>query len=83
MTIRAIRCQKLLGEANFCGLNCGPVFVASGKSSSFSYLEEDESRPRSCESGKNRFYNNLRVRGDCLSTRKSCKTSTFVGWIVG
>jgi hypothetical protein len=30
-----------------------------------------------------RFYNDLQVRGDCLSTRKSCKTSHFVGWVVG
>ena len=29
------------------------------------------------------FYNDLQVRGDCLSTRKSCKTSHFVGWVVG
>ena len=30
-----------------------------------------------------RFYNDLQVRGGCLSTRKSYKTSHFVGWIVG
>ena len=30
-----------------------------------------------------RFYNDLQVRGDCLSTRKSYKTSHFVGWVVG
>ena len=30
-----------------------------------------------------RLFNNLQVRGDCLSTRKSYKTSLFVGWVVG
>ena len=30
-----------------------------------------------------RFLNDLQVRGDCLSTRKSCKTHHFVGWAVG
>src|SRR4029077_16797621 len=29
------------------------------------------------------FYNNLQDRGDCQTTRKSCKTSHFVGWVVG
>jgi len=29
------------------------------------------------------FFDNLQVRGDCLSTRKSYKTSLFVGWVVG
>ena len=30
-----------------------------------------------------RFYNDLQIRGGCLSTRKSYKTSHFVGWVVG
>jgi hypothetical protein len=35
-----------------------------------------------CESGSIRFYKNLHMRGDCLSTRKSHKTSHFVGvWV--
>jgi len=29
------------------------------------------------------FYNNLQQRGDCQNTRKSHKTSSFVGWVVG
>jgi len=30
-----------------------------------------------------RFYNNLQERGDCQSTRKSHKSLTPVGWVVG
>jgi len=30
-----------------------------------------------------RFYNDLLTRGDCLNTRKSGKTASFVGWVVG
>jgi hypothetical protein len=40
-------------------------------------------RPLPCQSSVIRFYNDLQLRGGCLSTRKSCKTSLFVGWIVG
>jgi hypothetical protein len=29
------------------------------------------------------FTTTYKDRGDCQSTRKSCKTSHFVGWIVG
>jgi hypothetical protein len=30
-----------------------------------------------------RLFNDLTDRGDCLNTRKSCKASEFVGWVVG
>ena len=29
------------------------------------------------------FFNDLQHRGDCQSTRKSCKTGEVVGWTVG
>jgi hypothetical protein len=35
---------------------------------------------KACQGGAIRFFNDLQPRGDCLSTRKSCKTSRFVGW---
>jgi hypothetical protein len=37
-------------------------------------------RPRPYQSSVVRFYNNLQDRGDCQTTRKSHKTSHFVGW---
>jgi hypothetical protein len=40
-------------------------------------------RPRPYQSSVVRFYNNLQDRGDCQTTRKSHKTSHFVGWAVG
>jgi|SRR6516164_7620702 hypothetical protein len=36
-----------------------------------------------CESDTIWFYNNLQDRGDCQSSRKSYKTSSSLGWIVG
>ena len=36
-----------------------------------------------CQRCSVRFYNNLQDRGDCQSSRKSYKTSIFVGWVVG
>jgi hypothetical protein len=36
-----------------------------------------------CQSSPDRLYNDLQSRGDCLNTRKSYKTSHFVGWVVG
>src|SRR6185437_6655881 len=41
------------------------------------------SRPRPYQRRVVRFYNNLQDRGDCQNTRKSCRTSHFVGWTVG
>jgi len=35
------------------------------------------------QSGAVRLYNDLQHRGDCQSTRKSCKTARIVGWAVG
>ena len=43
-------------------------------------------RPRPYQGCVNRFYKvykNLQDRGDCQTPRKSCKTSHFVGWVVG
>jgi len=40
-------------------------------------------RPRPYQGGVVRFYNNLRGRGDCQTTRKSYKTSHIVGRVVG
>ena len=40
-------------------------------------------RPRPYQSSVIWFYNNLQDRGDCQNTRKSYKTSHFVGWVVG
>jgi len=40
-------------------------------------------RPRPYQRSVDWFYNNLQDRGDCQTTRKSCKTSHFVGWVVG
>jgi hypothetical protein len=40
-------------------------------------------RPRPYQSSVVMFYNNLQDRGDCQTTRKSHKTSHFVGWVVG
>jgi hypothetical protein len=40
-------------------------------------------RPRPYQGSVVRFYNNLQDRGDCQTTRKSHKTSHFVGWVVG
>ena len=40
-------------------------------------------RPLPCQSSQDRFYNNLEDRGDCQNTRKSYKTSLYVGWSVG
>ena len=40
-------------------------------------------RPRPYQSSVIWFYNNLQHRGDCQNTRKSYKTSQFVGWVVG
>src|SRR5258708_28271175 len=40
-------------------------------------------RPRPYQGSVVRFYNNLQDRGDCQNTRKSHKTSHFVGWVVG
>jgi hypothetical protein len=40
-------------------------------------------RPRPYQGSVVRFYSNLQDRGDCQTTRKSCKTSQVVGWVVG
>jgi hypothetical protein len=40
-------------------------------------------RPLPRQSSVLRFYNDLEDRGDCQNTRKSYKTSNFVGWVVG
>ena len=40
-------------------------------------------QPHPYQSSVVRFYNNLKDRGDCQTTRKSQKTSHIVGWVVG
>ena len=46
-------------------------------------LQDSNLRLPPCESTCIWLFNDLQHRGDCQSTRKSCKTAGFVGWAVG
>ena len=46
-------------------------------------LQDSNLRLPPCESAHIRFFNDLQQRGDCLKTRKSCRTAGTVGWVVG
>jgi hypothetical protein len=73
--------QKCLLDPNgprlLFGVLCKPLKGMAG---------DDETRTRDLcrDSGAGSgFTTTYKDRGDCQSTRKSCKTSHFVGWVVG